>query len=128
MMQLSQKSFDKPERLSKAIKNIPEVDKVVFDNPTYRDEIVMSLKEAFKQNPSQVVTDFRLLSKPLGIDLESIKCPVIVWQGEQDMQAPVQHAQIYAEKIPHTIYHLLPNEAHISILYNHGKQILQSVL
>jgi len=128
MMRLSQKSFQKPERLKNMIKQLPDADKVIFNNTHYRDEILMSLQEAFRQSIKAVVNDFKLLPKPLEIELHDIKCPVVIWQGRKDRQAPVKHAQIYAETIPDATLKLLDNEGHISILYNYGKDILESAL
>ena len=84
--------------------------------------------EAFRQNASGVVDDFKLLTKTLGFDLNAIRCPFVVWQGGKDLQAPVKHAEIYAQHIPQANYVFLEEEGHISILHNYDEQILASAL
>jgi pimeloyl-ACP methyl ester carboxylesterase len=110
------------------LKQLPDVDKKVFENTHYKDSMILSLKEAFRQNAAEVVNDFKLLHKSWGFDLEDIQCPFIIWQGGKDKQAPVKHAEIYAQHIAKANYVFLEEEGHISILHNYGEQILTSAL
>jgi pimeloyl-ACP methyl ester carboxylesterase len=128
MMKKSFKAIENPDRLQSMIKQLPEVDANLFKNMAYKKTIASSLKEAFSQDASNVVTDFKLLLKPWGFHLEKIKCPLIVWQGGKDQQAPVKHAEIYAAMVPKTKYMYLKEEGHISILHNYAEQILASAL
>ncbi|HAU0262652.1 TPA: alpha/beta hydrolase [Legionella pneumophila] len=128
MMKMSCKSLENPNQLRKMLKQLPEVDAKIFENSDNKKSMVLSLKEAFRQNTSGVVEDFKLLLKPWGFDLEEIQCPFVVWQGGNDKQAPVKHAEIYAQQIPEAEYVLLEKEGHISLLYNYGEQILISAL
>lgn len=128
MMKMSCKALENPDRLKTMLKALPEADAKIFENTHCKDSIVLSLKEAFRQNASGVVADFKLLPKSWGFDLEEIRCPFFVWQGGEDQQAPVKHAEIYAQHVPQAHYVFLENEGHISILYNYGEQILISAL
>ena len=128
MMKLSCKNLQKPDQLKKMLKQLPDVDKKIFENLRYRDSMILSLKEAFRQNAEGVVDDFKLLPKSWEFDLEMIQCPFVIWQGGKDQQAPVKHAEIYAQHIPEAKYIFLEDEGHISILHNYGEQILTSAL
>ena len=44
------------------------------------------------------------------------------------MQAPVKHAEIYAQHVSQANYVFLEEEGHISILHNYDEQILASAL
>lgn len=127
MMNMSCKSLENPKQLRKMLKQLPEVDAKVFENTHAKEAIVLALKEAFRQNASWVVEEFKLLLKPWGFDLKQIQCPLIVWQGGNDKQAPVKHAELYAKQVPEAEYKFLEKEGHISLLYNYGEQILISV-
>jgi len=128
MMKSSLKALQNPNQLKKMLKQLPEVDKKIFENHHNQNSMVLSLKEAFRQNVVGVIDDFRLLGKLCEFDLEKINCPFIVWQGGKDQQAPVKHAEIYANKVPQANYVFLEEEGHISILYNYGEKIIESAL
>ncbi len=67
-------------------------------------------------------------AKPCGFSLEEIQCPLTIWQGGKDQQAPVKHSEIYAQYIAQAKHVFLEEEGHISILYNYGEKILESAL
>lgn len=128
MMKMSCKALENPNRLKSMLKQLPEVDAKIFENTLYKELMVLSLKEAFRKNASGVVNDFKLLTKTQGFDLNAIRCPFVVWQGGKDLQAPVKHAEIYAQHVPQANYVFLEEEGHISILHNYDEQILASAL
>jgi pimeloyl-ACP methyl ester carboxylesterase len=122
MMQLSFKTMEKPKRLKTMLKQLPTVDAEIFENPRYKECTLLALKEAFRQGASGVVDEFKLLATYWGFDLEQIQSPLVVWQGELDRQAPIEHAEIYAQHVPQVEYRLF------SILHHYGKDILTSAL
>lgn len=128
MMRMSHKALENPDRLKTMLKQLPKVDAKIFENNSYKDTMVLSLQEAFRQHVSGVVDDFKLLIKCWGFNLEEIRCPLVVWQGGEDQQAPVKHAEIYAHQVPKAQYVFLEEEGHISILHNYGEEILTSAL
>ncbi|MCE3237196.1 MAG: uncharacterized protein K0R24_177 [Gammaproteobacteria bacterium] len=128
MMQLVSRSFEKPNRIKKMFKQLSAADQKTLTHPEYYEAIMRSFKEAFRQGAAEVVYDFKLISKPWGVNLQEIPAPCSIWQGSHDQQAPLKHAEIYTRHIPNSTYHLLPNEGHISLLFNYGTQILASAL
>ncbi|KTC92853.1 MULTISPECIES: alpha/beta fold hydrolase [Legionella] len=128
MMKLSCKALENPKRLNSILKQLPEADAKIFENNHYKESMILSIKEAFRQNASGVVDDFKLLPRPWGFDLEAIRCPFVIWQGGKDLQAPVKHAEIFAQQVPQANYVFLPEEGHISILHNYSEQLLTSAL
>jgi hypothetical protein len=50
------------------------------------------------------------------------------WHGGKDKQAPIKHAEIYAQYVYQPNYVFLEEEGHISILHNYAEQILTSAL
>ncbi|MBA3535729.1 MAG: alpha/beta hydrolase [Tatlockia sp.] len=128
MMRMSFKALENPQRLKTMLKQLPEIDAKIFENTSFRDSMVLALKEAFRQDATGVVSEFKLLLKSWGFDLKQIRCPFVIWQGGKDLQAPVQHAEIYAQHIPEAEYVFLKEEGHISLLHNYSEQILTSAL
>lgn len=128
MMKMSCKALENPKRLKSMLQQLPEVDANLFENADYKEVMLLALKEAFRQNATGVVDDFKLLPKSWGFDLEAIRCPFVIWQGGKDRHAPVKHAEIYAQLIPQANYIFVPEEGHISILHNYSEQILTSAL
>lgn len=128
LMKMSCNSLENPKRLKTMLKHLPEADAKIVENSHYQKSMVLSLKEAFRQNASKVVDDFKLVLKPWGFDLEEIHCPFVVWQGGKDKQAPPKHAEIYAQQVPQANYLYLEDEGHLSILYNYAEDILRSAL
>lgn len=126
MMRLSFKALEKPWLLKKMLKQLPEIDARIFEDLQLRNAMITALREAFRQNASGVVEDFRLAVRASGLSLAEIQCPLVVWHGGKDSQVPIKHAEIYVQKVPAAEYHFLEEEGHISILHNHAEDILAS--
>lgn len=128
MLKMSCNALENPKRLQSMLKRLPEIDAKILENKQHLASMVLSLKEAFRQNASWVVDDFKLLLKSWGFDLKDIRCPWVVWQGGEDTQAPPRHAEIYKQYVPGARHVFIAKEGHLSILYHYGEQILASAL
>jgi len=60
MMRLSFMALEKPWLLKKMLKQLPEVDAKIFENLRFRNAMIASLKEAFRQNTS---AEYRFLEE-----------------------------------------------------------------
>lgn len=104
-----------------------EVDQRILGDTEAGDLFIQSSLEAFKGGITGVSQEIQLSLKPWGFDMSHIKCPVVIWQGRLDKQAPLAHANLYAKLIPNASLKVLDHEGHISLLINHGEKILRSV-
>lgn len=127
MMKLIFIMLNKPGMLKQMLKQMPEVDQLVFSDQENGMAIINATKEAFRIGVSGVSQEIILTLKPWGFNLKDINYPVTVWQGGQDKQAPEMHAKLYARLIPDANLTIFKNEGHLSILKNHGKEILRSI-
>lgn len=127
MLQLSMKALQNPKRLKNMLKQLPEVDAKAFDS-SHRVIAIKAIQEAFCQNASFVAHDFKLFSKDWGFDLKDIQCPFIIWQGGEDKQAPVAHAEMYKKQVPQADYRFWKEEGHLSLLQNYDEEIIRSAL
>lgn len=127
-MKITFTMIKRPWMLEKMLKQLPEVDRRVVQNPANRDVFIHSTKEAFRQGMAGASDEFQLLLKPWGFKLEEIDYPITIWQGGLDKQAPIEHANLYAALIPSAKVKFFKNEGHLSVLVNHGEEILQSIV
>lgn len=126
MMKLTFIMLNKPHMLEKMLKQMPEIDQLVFRENS--QTVLNATKEAFRNGVAGASQEIILTLKPWSFDLTKINFPISIWQGGQDKQAPVMHAKIYADSIPNAKYHFLKDEGHLSILKNHGDKVLQEMV
>jgi pimeloyl-ACP methyl ester carboxylesterase len=61
--------------------------------------------------------DYALLG-PWGFDADSIRAPVLVWQGEQDLMVPPAHGRWLHEHVAGADGGILPDEGHLTLFVN----------
>lgn len=128
MMRLTRMMLKNPRMMDKMIIQLPEVDQVLFRDPEMGKELINSTMEAFRHGIDGPSYEMRLLFiKPWGFDLAEIICPVTIWQGTLDTQAPLSHAKIYASLIPGAQLHIVENEGHHSLIKNHIEKIFRNI-
>lgn len=130
MMQLTLMMFKRPGLLKYVLKQLPEVDQLSLRSLGSIEVLAAMMMESFRQGVTGPSQEMQLTVKPWGFDLSRIKldCPVTVWQGGLDRQAPEMHAKIYAKLIPNANLTFFKHEGHLSILKNQGEEILRSVV
>ncbi len=109
------------------IKQLPEMDQIVFHDPDNSQVIIAATTEAFRGGVAGPAMEMKLLLNPWGFDLGSINYPVSVWQGTLDTQVPAVHGEIYAKSMPRAQLRFFKNEGHHSLIRNHAAEILRSI-
>ncbi len=128
LMKIQQKIMLKPKVFHQFVQKLPMPDRMILQDADRMHATMDALVEAFKQGVSGPAQEMRLILQPWGFSLEKITYPITIWQGKLDMQVPVSHAEIYKTKLPHAKLRLFENEAHLSTLYNHMGDILESLV
>ncbi len=119
--------FKKPFMLEQILKQLPEVDRdalqVIDEDTDFRSLLL----EPFKHGVTGIAEEMNLTLQPWGFNIEDIRCPVTIWQGGLDKQAPLTHAKIYSKLIPKAKLMFFEKEGHTSLLVNQAEEILRSV-
>jgi pimeloyl-ACP methyl ester carboxylesterase len=127
MMKLTSIMLNKPSMLKQMLKQMPEVDQLVFREPESSKAIIDATKEAFRSGVYGTSQEIVLTLKPWEFKLENITHPISIWQGGLDKQAPEMHAKIYAKLVPNGNLMFFKDEGHLSILKSQGEEILRHV-
>ncbi len=83
--------------------------------------------ETYRHGTEGAAHEIQLSLKPWGFNIADIKCPVTIWHGGLDNQAPAKHAEVYAKLIPNAKLTFFQQEGHISILTNKFEEISRSI-
>lgn len=126
MMRLHQSMLSKPDRFKRTLQQLPEPDRIILENPVQWNAMLTALNEAFRQGVAGPAREFKILFSEWGFDLKQITCPVTIWYGQQDRQAPLSHAKIYERLLPNSTLKLSTVDGHISMLNNHIEEIFES--
>jgi pimeloyl-ACP methyl ester carboxylesterase len=102
----------------------PEPDRSLFQRREIRDGFISCFQEACRNGTRGAVWEQHLLARPWGFDLRQIKTPTLLWQGERDGNVSSAGARYLANTIPGCIANFYPDEAHISVIFNHRREIL----
>jgi len=128
MMLLHKKQISNLKTIEKFCKYLPKSDQIILQKANRIEKLQKWSAEAFVQGVGGAAQEMLLLTKPWSINLTDINFPISIWQGKLDKQVPVSHAKIYERYLQKTKIHLLDNESHISIIYNHIGEIIESVI
>lgn len=126
-MQLQRYFLLKPNLFKKMIQQLPEADRIIFQRPNQISQMISASREVFKYGVEGATYEFELLLKNWEFDLETIRTPITIWQGMLDQQTLVSNAELYKRKLPNAKLYLFQHDAHISTLYNHMVEIIDSV-
>lgn len=126
LMKLQQKLLT-PNVLKKNLKRLPLPEQLIFEDAEHFDSLISSSKEAFRQGVSGPAQEMCLVVNGWGFSLEDIDVPVSIWQGRLDAQVPSSHGEIFRKRLPKAKLRFFEEDSHLSTLYNHTKEIFDSV-
>lgn len=115
------------ELLTRASRRWVEPDQKALSIPGVAEIMAASLAEAVKQGTKGAAYDGTLIgSRNWGFKLEDITWSNLsLWHGEQDTQIPVTAVRTLAKRLITCKTTYYPNEGHISLIVNRGKEILR---
>jgi len=106
---------------------ISDVDEAVVDGDL-GELLATSFHRAFVQGPWGWFDYDLAFVRPWGFELASIRAPVSVWQGRQDLMVPFAHGEWLVEHLPTARPRLRPEHGHLSLAVGSFGEILDDLL
>jgi pimeloyl-ACP methyl ester carboxylesterase len=78
----------------------PPVDRHALRKSGVGARVRDAIRDGFRQGGRASADEFVLLSRPWGFPLAEVRCPVILWHGEQDRLTPIPMARHMAARLP----------------------------
>ena len=108
-----------------ALQALPPVDQAAMADPARAIRYGRSLTEAVRQGGRGPAWEARLLSRPWGFDVASIRGPKVhVWHGGLDRNVPVAAGRAMAAAIPGASANIHSDHGHLSVAIAHLPTIL----
>ncbi|HEY5026442.1 MAG TPA: alpha/beta hydrolase [Acidimicrobiales bacterium] len=106
---------------------VSDVDKAALTGP-FADFMARALVAAGSAGPAGWHDDDMAFLGDWGFDLGGIRCPVAIWQGDQDRMVPYAHGVWLASHVPGVRPHLVAGEGHVSLGVGAFDHILDDLL
>jgi pimeloyl-ACP methyl ester carboxylesterase len=104
-----------PEELVEHMSSLlPEVDRACLTGDVGAD-FAAAMNRVGRAGPDGWIDDDLAFMRPWGFDLDQVRAPVSLWQGELDLMVPFAHGQWLAPRIPGVHAHLEPGQGHLSV-------------
>ncbi|MCX6054095.1 MAG: hypothetical protein NTZ74_04115 [Chloroflexi bacterium] len=118
-----------PTQLSKIWQQMPESDRKVLEDPVFSKDIIDNTRDAIARQVTGWVEEEVLMAAPWKFKLEEIHCSkVFLWHGALNKNVPLTMGKAVADHLDPCQSHFLEAEGHLSLLYNHGNEILDTLV
>ena len=102
--------------IDRFVKSLPKVDQKPFDSPDVKELFLADIKEGYKQGGDGPARDDIIINTPWKFDLRDIQTRFDVWQGDSDLNVPVNQGYYQANLLPNSNFHLMKNKGHMFLL------------
>jgi pimeloyl-ACP methyl ester carboxylesterase len=120
----AQRIREDPEELLRTLTDeLAHADGRVVNDLAIRRLLTDTYQEAVRKGADGWIDDVVALRRPWRFDLATIKVPVLLWHGANDVFSPVAHTDWLAQQIPGAMIAVQPDAAHFNAL-----EIMPSVL
>jgi pimeloyl-ACP methyl ester carboxylesterase len=103
---------------------LPAEDRLLLAGRTPAD-LATDAREALLV-PDGYLADAALVFGRWPFDVADVRCPVSLWYGERDANAPPRNGRWLAAHLPHATLHLLPGLGHLESLVRSWPAVLDS--
>jgi len=110
--------------LSRSKEMLPEPDRLLLDQPGLAKAYIDTIGESLRSGIGGVNHEAALYTHPWRFRLQDIPGEVHLWHGDLDINVPISVGRYVADAIPNCHATFLKGEAHISLPYNHIREIL----
>ncbi len=106
---------------------VPPVDRDILQG-AFADELAATVRRALSPGFDGWIDDDLAFMRPWGFELDRIRVPVTLWQGELDLMVPAAHGRWMSERIPGARLAAAPGHGHISLVTRFRDEILDDLL
>ncbi|MFG2297406.1 alpha/beta fold hydrolase [Streptomyces sp. NPDC048603] len=104
-----------PGRLLEELRvELTDNDRMIVSDTGLREMLLRNYREGLRDSAYGWIDDVLAFSRPWGFDPADIRCPVLIWHGEQDVFSPVGHSRWLAQRIPGATAAFDPQGAHFA--------------
>ena len=114
--------------LSRSKEMVPVPDRLLLDQPELAKVYIDTLGESFRSGIGGANQEAALYTRPWKFRLQDITTEIHLWHGELDLNVPISVGRYVADAIPNCHATFLKDEAHISLLHNHIREILSVLI
>lgn len=100
---------------------LPPTDRELVDGPA--PDVAAAAREAIGL-PDGYLADAALVFGGWPFRIEDIGCPVTLWYGDRDANAPPRNGEWLAERLTDVTLHMLPGQGHLESLMRSWERIL----
>lgn len=126
----SQDSSKEDHFLESIMFTLDNVDKKIMKIPSVKQALLETFRESYRQGSKGAAYDGVLtFGKPWGFELEEINFVTIhLCHGERDKGIPLSMVKCMTEKLAGATLKIYRDEGHISIIFNHLDEIIETLL
>lgn len=118
-----------PDKFLKQVtEQLPKEDLLLFQQEDYRSWLLNDARETFRSGVRGAAREAELFARRWGFQLEEIRVPVYLWQGEKDQNAPLVIGQYLARTIPGCQAKFVPDKAHYSMIVGYPEEVLRMLV
>ena len=93
----------------------------------FGEDLAAGFRTSLRPGVEGWLEDDLAFTRPWGFELDQVRVPAFVWQGDQDLMVPVAHGRWLASALPDARPHLLSGEGHLSISSGKVGEVLTEV-
>lgn len=98
------------------IKSLPKVDQVPFEDSSVKEMLITDITEGYKQGGDGPARDDIVINSPWRFDIRDIRTRFDIWQGDSDVNVPVNQGEYQDSLLPNSKLHILKNKGHMLLL------------
>lgn len=105
---------------------VPQIDVDVLQ-AGYADQMAAETRRALEHGFDGWIDDDLAFSRPWGFEVDDIRRPVTVWQGDLDLMVPFAHGEWLARHLPTATRRTATGHGHISLVTRYRDEILDDL-
>lgn len=116
------------EQIGAALGGLVDAPDLAVLTGEFADHMAAASRAAVSSGVDGWLDDDLAFVAPWGFELDDVRVPVAVWQGDRDRMVPFAHGEWIAARLPDVRAHLLEGEGHLSVGLGRFEQIVEEAV